>query len=140
MRLRRYACTAVLLTAIVVVPTLAHHSVAATYDSSKATTISGVITSIRWVNPHSWISITVKDATGKDTSWRVEIGGIAPLTKAGFDKNFLDLTHTFTFEIWPARDGSLFAAGRVLTLPDGRQFDVRDRWGENFDPQTGATK
>ncbi len=34
-------------------PLVAHHSVAVNYDSSRSVTVKGVLTEIRWINPHS---------------------------------------------------------------------------------------
>jgi hypothetical protein len=31
-------------------------------------------------------------------------------------------------EVWPAFDGSKHANGRTLIFPDGRAFDVSDKW------------
>ena len=124
----------VLLAALVVfiaAPLLGHHSVSSEFDSTKAMTITGVITQIRWNNPHVWIYMNVKGADGKIVPWRIEIAATGALMRAGFDRSLLDLTSTFTIEVWPAfkdpRDGRA-GNGRLLTLPDGRTFDVSDKW------------
>jgi hypothetical protein len=75
-----------------------------------------------------WIYLNVKDADGKTVLWRVEIAAPGALTRAGFEKKLVDLTSPVTIEIWPTRDGSLHAAGRLLNLLDGRAFDVADKW------------
>jgi len=112
-------------------PLLAHHSVSSQFDSTKTTTITGVITRIDWGNPHVWIFINVKGADGTIVPWRVEIAATGALMRAGFDRSLLDLTSIFTIEVWPAfkdpRDGRA-GNGRLLTLPDGRTFDVSDKW------------
>jgi hypothetical protein len=54
-----------------VTTTSAHHSSAA-YDASYPLTLDGVITSVNWRNPHSWIYIDVKDTTGATTNWGLE--------------------------------------------------------------------
>jgi len=126
-RFIRFAALVVFIAA----PLLGHHSVSSEFDSTKATTITGVITQIRWNNPHVWIYMNVKGADGKTVPWRVEIAATGALTRAGFDRGLLDLTSTFTIEVWPAfkdpRDGRA-GNGRLLTLPDGRTFDVSDKW------------
>ena len=49
----------------------AHHSSAA-YDPSNPLTLDGVITSVNWRNPHSYVYIDVKDAGGATTNWGLE--------------------------------------------------------------------
>ena len=111
-------------------PLLAHHSLATLYDASKMTRIEGVITKVEWLNPHVWITIDGKGADGKIVSWRVQIAAPAALKKTGFDKNLIELTRTYSMEVWPAMDGSTHAGGRTLTFADGRTFDVSDKWPE----------
>ncbi len=126
---------AVLLTVAFVVPLFAHHSIASEYNATKATTITGVISKVDWVNPHAWIYMDVKDANGAVANWKVEMASVAGLTKAGLDKSMIDFTKTYSMEIWPANDGSKHASGRTLTFADGRTFDVSDKW-----PQSPITK
>jgi len=54
-----------------VTTTSAHHSSAA-YDASYPLTLDGVITSVNWRNPHSFIYIDVKDESGATTKWGLE--------------------------------------------------------------------
>ena len=81
MRHRLAALLAVFLTGSFVVPLFAHHSIASEYDATKATTITGVMSKVEWLNPHVWISIDVKDANGAVANWRVEIVAEAPNSK-----------------------------------------------------------
>ncbi len=108
---------------------LAHHSMAGTYDTSKSTTIRGVLTEIGWRNPHAFVLMNARDTNGKIVTWRIEIASPSALSRLGLTSQMLDLTSTYSIEIWPARDGSANASGRLLTFPDGRQFDVHDVWG-----------
>ena len=54
-----------------VTTTSAHHSSAA-YDSTNPLTLDGVITSVAWRNPHSFIYIDVKDESGATNNWSLE--------------------------------------------------------------------
>jgi hypothetical protein len=113
-------------------PLLAHHSVAAQFDASKVTTVSGVVTKIEWSNPHVWIYMDVK--TGNQTvPWRVQIAAVNALTNAGFSRDLLDFSAPITLQVWPAfTDAKDYKTGngRELKLPDGRKFDVSDKWPE----------
>ena len=45
-------------------PSAAHHSFAAEYDADRPVTLTGSVTKMAWINPHSWIYIDVKKADG----------------------------------------------------------------------------
>ena len=119
---------AVLLAVFAATPIFAHHSLKSEFDSARTIPITGIISRVEWINPHVWIYLNVKDANGKIVLWRVEIAAPGALTRAGFEKSVPDFTTPTTIDVWPARDGSLHAAGRLLTLSDGRTFDVADKW------------
>ena len=119
------------LLTISAIPLFAHHSVAAMYDATRAMTITGKVTEVTWRNPHTSLSINVTGADGKLVTWKIEMGGAATLFKLGFQKEEL-FSGPITLQVWPARDGSPMATGRLLTLPDGRQFDIRDNFADNF--------
>jgi hypothetical protein len=62
----------------------AHHSSVVNFDSNREVTIKGVVTEIRWLNPHSRFRMDVKDPDGKIQEWLVEMGAMNTLKRAGF--------------------------------------------------------
>lgn len=66
------ASAAALALLMIGAPAMAHHSVAAEFDVSKEFTLTGTLTKIEFVNPHSWWYIDVKGADGSVTSWKLE--------------------------------------------------------------------
>src|SRR5579864_5382157 len=50
-------------------PVNAHHSVIAEFDVDKSITVTGVLTKLDWILPHSWIYVDVKAPDGKVERW-----------------------------------------------------------------------
>ena len=65
----------------------AHHSFSAVYDGSKQTTVMGVVTQFRFVNPHAMMYLTANDASGRVEKWVVEFDGRLNLSNAGWTEN-----------------------------------------------------
>lgn len=115
----------VILTAISLAPrALAHHSFAAEYDADKPVTLTGSVTKMAWINPHSWIYIDVKKADGTVENWAIEAGPPGTLIRAGFTKDSLAAGTVIKVNGYRAKDGALRANGRDITLPDGRLLFV----------------
>ena len=101
---------------------LAHHSVAATYDTDKKITLHGAITQLEWKNPHVFYFIDVTDGSGKVTNWAIEASTPNQLYRAGWRKDDVKIGDAVTLTgTSPARNGSPKASGGTLTLPSGRK-------------------
>jgi hypothetical protein len=65
---------------------LAHHSLSGQFDTSKTVELTGVVSRVEWVNPHTYIHVEVKQADGKAVTWRIESLPVAMMRKAGVSK------------------------------------------------------
>ena len=108
------------LGALLAAPANAHHSFAAEFDASKPLSLRGVVTKVELINPHSWITVDVKDATGKTVSWMVEGGSPNVLFKSGVTKASVPLGSELVIDGYQARDGSNRMVGRNISFADGR--------------------
>src|SRR5262245_37290323 len=61
-----------------------HHSFAAAFDATKPVVVTGVITEVRLVNPHSQFVVDVTDPSGKVETWRFEGSTPSSLIRSGF--------------------------------------------------------
>jgi hypothetical protein len=107
----------VLGTAPVVV---AHHAFSAEFDANRPVQLTGVVTRMEWVNPHSWIHIDVKKQDGTVEKWMIEGGTPNTLLRRGLRKQDLLPGTEIKVEGYQAKDGALRANGRDLTLANGR--------------------
>jgi hypothetical protein len=103
-------------------PAIAHHAFAAEFDAKRPIKLQGTVTKMEWINPHAWIHVDVKKPDGKVESWMIEGGTPNTLLRRGFTKNSLLPGTEILVDGYQAKDGSLRANGRDLTLPDGRKL------------------
>ncbi len=54
-------------------PTVAHHGIAAQFDTSTTFEISGVVTELEFVNPHAYVYFDVTGPSGEVVPWRCEL-------------------------------------------------------------------
>src|ERR1041384_7297570 len=81
------------------VPVWAHHAFEAEYDSKKPVHLTGKVTEMEWINPHSWIHIDVTGPDGKVTNWMVECGSPNIMLRRGFTKRSLEVGTVLAVEI-----------------------------------------
>ena len=106
-------------------PAEAHHSFAAAFDASKPVVVTGVISQIRLVNPHSQFVVDVTDTTGRVDTWRFEGSTPSSLIRSGFKPGTLKVGDKVTVKGSHARDMTQnAAAAREIVTADGRSFIV----------------
>jgi len=102
-------------------PVFAHHSFAAEFDAAKPVTLTGVVTKVEWMNPHTYFYVDVKDPQGKVINWACEMGSPNGLTRQGWTRNTLKVGMVVSFEGTRAKDGSSRANARNVTV-DGKKL------------------
>lgn len=125
MSVRLAAATVTLIVLTCVRPAQAHHSFAAAFDATKPVVVSGVVSEIRLVNPHSQFVVDVTDASGKVETWKFEGSTPSSLIRSGFKPGTLKVGDKVTVKGSHARDMTQNAgAAREITTADGRTFIV----------------
>ena len=124
------------LLAVAAVPSEAHHSFAAEFDSNKPMSVTGVVTRVEWTNPHAYIFVDVKGKDGKVENWGFEMGPPHMLQNAGWKKNSLTIGEQVTVDGWMARNRSQYAnARRVVRVSTGQVLGAASSVGQT----TGST-
>jgi hypothetical protein len=118
-RTLRAAAVVLLFTAI---PTSAHHAFGAEYDANKLVTVSGIVTTFEWTNPHALLYVDGKDAVGKAASWKFEMGSPGGLESRGWKRTDLKIGDQITVDGYAAKDGRNVANVRMVRLADGRKL------------------
>jgi hypothetical protein len=131
----RIQALAVLATAMLVssaAPLVAHHSFAAEFDATKPVNLTGVVTKVEWMNPHTYFYIDVKDQqSGKVINWACEMGSPNGLTRQGWTRNTLKVGMVVNVEGTRAKDGSNKTNARNV-LVDGKKLGAAS--SENVTP------
>lgn len=125
----RKGLLALILLLAVAATAAAHHSVPGQFDTSKPTTLKGVISDIDWVNPHIYIQLDVKDASGAVEKWSLGSAPPAMLRKANLTKaKLMGKGEVVEIVVYPARDGTKNLAWLTrITYPDGRVLTLDGR-------------
>ena len=102
-------------------PVLAHHSANAQFDTSKELSVTGTLTEMDDINPHSrWLMVT-KGPGGQPVKWQFESVSPNALRHQGVKvKEDIKPGETYTFFYAPSWDGSNTGLLTGMTI-DGRK-------------------
>jgi hypothetical protein len=117
-----------------------HHS-NSSYQVDEIISLTGTVVEWQWVNPHTWLILSVEEADGTATEWAVE--GRAPgiLRRAGWDATIFEAGESVQVYASPQKDGAPIGIIARVTKADGTvlgnrpDFDlaavaITDRRGE----------
>src|SRR5688500_20216688 len=104
-------------------PVLAHHSFSAEFDATKTFKMTGTVTKVEWMNPHTFFYIDVTDEkTKKVTNWAMEMGSPNGLMRAGWTRNTMKIGDEVTVEGSLAKDGSPTGNARSVMTKEGKRL------------------
>jgi hypothetical protein len=106
-------------------PLAAHHGFDTEYDASKKFTLTGVVQKVEWQNPHMRVYVDVTDASGKVTTWNMEMTSPNTVRRQGWGPKDLVAGEKVTFTTYGGKvietRGSLVS---IKKISDGRELFV----------------
>jgi len=81
----------------------AHHGSSGQFDQSKSMQVAGVVTKIRFVNPHSYVYFDVTNEDGNVDEWRCEMRAATLLKRSGWTAEMFAPGTRIKIEGAPAR-------------------------------------
>lgn len=112
----------------------AHHSIAI-FDRQRIVEIGGVVTELRWINPHVWLHVDTAAQTAQGVErWQIEMRSPNSMMQEGWNSTTVAAGDRVTVYAYPLRMDDAGAATRrglfvSVTLPDG---SVRGRDRQSF--------
>jgi hypothetical protein len=101
-------------------PAMAHHSVAAEFDTSQHGELKGEITHVWFSNPHVRYQLTITNADGSHEDWELQGGNVTNLLRQGWTEDSLRVGDRVTAEGDLGRSGARKLRIQSVTTADGR--------------------
>jgi len=105
---------------LIAAPILAHHSFMAEFDQRTPVVLEGVVTSVEWINPHTFFYVDVKEPSGKTVGWALETGSPSVLIARGWKRDTMKLGDHVKVYAYRAKERANLAAARSVTFSNGR--------------------
>jgi hypothetical protein len=124
MRKRCRSLCAQALSFAVLVPTIAqsHHSVSAWFERNATQEVEGVVTEVRWQNPHVRWLMKAPMTNGGEAIWEIETLSMSGISRWGITADLLPVGSRVRVSGWPSRRGLNNIFVRNVLLPSGKEL------------------
>jgi hypothetical protein len=109
---------------------VAHHGFG-TFDMDREIEITGTVTDLAWVNPHSWLYLDVANSDGTETSFRCEMRSATTLRRSGWSTDMFPIGGEVTILGSPDRNDPAACYVSTVIFDDGSTID---RYGQRTPP------
>jgi len=103
--------------------TSAHHGSSGQFDESKSMEVAGVVTKIRFVNPHSYVYFDVTEDDGSVSEWRCEMRAATLLKRSGWTAEMFAPGTRIKIEGAPARRELYGCYVETIAIDDGEAIE-----------------
>lgn len=104
-------------------PAAAHHSVAP-FDQESFVAKDGVISAVRWSNPHVHFTIVTENAAGEQEEWTLEGDSVNTLSRKGLSRESFSVGQEIRAGGWPSTQGRNEIFVTNVLWPDGTEVVV----------------
>jgi len=111
-----------LLTTLLPIGSSAHHSVAAWFERGEFHEIEGVITEVRWQNPHILFFVRAPNADGEVVDWEIETNSIAGVQRWGINETLFNIGDRVVVSGWSSQRGLDNIYARNVLLSSGTEL------------------
>src|SRR5688572_31397196 len=102
----------------VAAPATAHHGIG-TFNTRAEITLTGAVTGVDFVNPHSWLYLDVTGADGKVAAWRCEMRSATTLRRSGWSPEMFKQGEPVTITGAPDRNDPNSCYLSTIVFADG---------------------
>ena len=109
-----------------------HHSFAAEFDIHKTVSLTGVVGKLDWMNPHAYVYLDVKEASGTTKRWAFQTLPPGMMKARGVSRDMFAVGQTMTISGFGAKDGTQNLGWiKKIQYADGRILQVTAEEEEN---------
>ena len=101
----------------------AHHGITRQFDTTQTLELTGTITRMRFVNPHSYVHFDVENAAGQVVPWRCELRAATALRRSGWSAKMFVPGTEISITGSPDRGDTQTCYTIDVTLADGRTLE-----------------
>lgn len=123
-----------LIASAVTANAFAHHGIA-NFDLNKDVAINGTVTRLAFVNPHSWLYVSVAGPNGQATEWQCEMRAATVLRRSGWSEAMFTPGTAVRITGAPDRNEPNTCYLGTITFADGTSMD---RYGQRQKTETPA--
>ncbi len=105
----------------------AHHGFGTFDSSAEPLTLEGIVTNVQFINPHSWVYLTVTDPEGNEQDWRCELRAATVLRRSGWTPAMFETGATITITGLPDRNDPRSCYLSTVEWADGTRMN---RYGQ----------
>ena len=103
------------------VPLVAHHG-NASLDNDKTITVNGMVTDYLWSNPHVFLKVDAKDASGEVRHWLIEAQNPVAQSNAGWSRTTFKSGDEVSVDVTPTKNDLPIGRFRGRIVINGKQF------------------
>jgi len=102
-------------------PLAAHHG-NASYDTEKTVAVKGVVTEYIWANPHFFVKVDAKDASGNPVHWVIETQNLVQQSTLGWTNSTFKPGDQVEIYVTPAKNGRPIGRFKGRIVINGQPF------------------